>query len=412
MPTNYTGDPDAVTTPLTATVDDATNASPIVIETSAPHLFSTGDIVLVEGVGGNTAANGSWTILVVDATHFQLVGSTGSGGYTTGGTATDYSLTPAFQIPADGDTLDAASVNVALEALADRTQWLARALRASALAVLPFTSSGDFYAPPNAQWAVLLAWGGGGGGGGGGSGDNTADHYPKGGGGGGGAGSVMGLVPITGGDRYAVTIGAGGNGGAAQANGSPGNDTTFAEYGGATLATFKGGDGGYANTNKTFATAMTIGGGSVQNGYVGLTNMVDVNTTTIVRSGFGDGGFGGVSGAPSAHGGGGLHSKEGFAGGSEGTTGTDFAVTIRGGGWGGGGGGGPGGVGAAGGNGGNATGTAGDPGTAGSAAGANTGAGGGGGGGAGAGSVSGGTGGAGAAGGSGAMYVLLFGKAA
>ena len=76
----------------TSTITNASNASPIVITTSANHGYSTGDTVNVTGVGGNTAANGSsptgfWTITVVDNTHFSLDGSAGNGAYTSGGTA-------------------------------------------------------------------------------------------------------------------------------------------------------------------------------------------------------------------------------------------------------------------------------------------------------------------------------------
>lgn len=59
---------------------------PIAITTNPAHNFSTGQRLTIAGVGGNTAANGTWTITVVDSTHFTLSGSTGSGAYTSGGT--------------------------------------------------------------------------------------------------------------------------------------------------------------------------------------------------------------------------------------------------------------------------------------------------------------------------------------
>ena len=125
MPTPITGDPTAVSNSLQRTIDGATNATPIVISTTVSHLFATGDTVLIRSVAGNTAANGQWVITVLTATTFSLTGSVGSGAYTSGGTATDISLTPAFNIPSGGDLRNAASVDVALEALADRTQFLA-----------------------------------------------------------------------------------------------------------------------------------------------------------------------------------------------------------------------------------------------------------------------------------------------
>jgi hypothetical protein len=71
-PTTYSG-----------TVGDATNATPIVI-TSNGHGLNNGDRVLVSGVAGNTAANGSFTVGSVTANTFTLVGSVGNGAYTAG----------------------------------------------------------------------------------------------------------------------------------------------------------------------------------------------------------------------------------------------------------------------------------------------------------------------------------------
>lgn len=67
-------------------ITDATNATPIVV-TIATHGLSNGDHVVIEGVGGNTAANASWLIDNVTANTFELVGSVGSGAYTSGGHA-------------------------------------------------------------------------------------------------------------------------------------------------------------------------------------------------------------------------------------------------------------------------------------------------------------------------------------
>jgi hypothetical protein len=69
-----------------AAITAASNASPIKI-TVANHGFNPGETVVVGGVGGNTAANGTWVITVVDGNNFTLNGSTGSGAYTSGGTA-------------------------------------------------------------------------------------------------------------------------------------------------------------------------------------------------------------------------------------------------------------------------------------------------------------------------------------
>ena len=70
-------------------ISGASNTSPIVmnIPTGAwDHQFQTGDQALIAGVGGNTAANGVWTITRISNNSFSLNGSTGNGAYTSGGT--------------------------------------------------------------------------------------------------------------------------------------------------------------------------------------------------------------------------------------------------------------------------------------------------------------------------------------
>jgi hypothetical protein len=65
-------------------ISNATNASPIVI-TYNGHNHQNGDLVEITGVGGNTAANGVFTISGVTTNTFILNGSTGNGAYTSGG---------------------------------------------------------------------------------------------------------------------------------------------------------------------------------------------------------------------------------------------------------------------------------------------------------------------------------------
>lgn len=62
----------------------ATNATPIVV-TCPGHLRNTGDSVFISGVTGNTAANGRWTVTVVDANTLSLNTSVGNGAYIDGG---------------------------------------------------------------------------------------------------------------------------------------------------------------------------------------------------------------------------------------------------------------------------------------------------------------------------------------
>jgi Tc toxin complex TcA C-terminal TcB-binding domain/Neuraminidase-like domain len=67
-------------------VTQATNATPIVITTAAPHGFASGARVSVDAVQGNTAADGVFTVTVGSPTTITLEGSEGNGNWTAGGT--------------------------------------------------------------------------------------------------------------------------------------------------------------------------------------------------------------------------------------------------------------------------------------------------------------------------------------
>lgn len=67
-------------------VTDATPTTPIQITVAEATWLRTGDSVTIAGVGGNTAADGTWTITRVSSTEFTLDGSVGSEAYTAGGT--------------------------------------------------------------------------------------------------------------------------------------------------------------------------------------------------------------------------------------------------------------------------------------------------------------------------------------
>ena len=79
----------------TLVVIDASNTTPIFLETQDPHGFVRPADGIVDAVGGNLGANGSWRCFPADATHLvlarydqqgNLVDSVGSGVYTSGGT--------------------------------------------------------------------------------------------------------------------------------------------------------------------------------------------------------------------------------------------------------------------------------------------------------------------------------------
>jgi hypothetical protein len=67
--------------PTLKIITGATNANPISI-TSTGHGFSTGDLVVIAGVLGNTNANGEYAITVVNANTFTLTGRSGNSSYT------------------------------------------------------------------------------------------------------------------------------------------------------------------------------------------------------------------------------------------------------------------------------------------------------------------------------------------
>jgi hypothetical protein len=99
----FSFDPVTITSPVTiistallsATVSDATNATPIQITTSGPHSFANGQSVVISGINGTTAANGTWLISISDPTSkmFTLVDSEGNGTYSGGGTVSSVNIT-------------------------------------------------------------------------------------------------------------------------------------------------------------------------------------------------------------------------------------------------------------------------------------------------------------------------------
>lgn len=63
----------------------ADNGSGLIRITSSAHGLQTGDRIKIASVGGTTEANDTWTITKIDANTFDLVGSTFSNAYTSGG---------------------------------------------------------------------------------------------------------------------------------------------------------------------------------------------------------------------------------------------------------------------------------------------------------------------------------------
>jgi hypothetical protein len=94
---------------INLTIIDASNTTPIIIKVSSNLGISTGDQVIISGVEGNTAANGTWFITSGSlARTFELDGSGGNGAYTTGGTAFSpqkLNVPATFGIDADTNSL-------------------------------------------------------------------------------------------------------------------------------------------------------------------------------------------------------------------------------------------------------------------------------------------------------------------
>jgi hypothetical protein len=67
-------------------ITGASNGTPPIQITAPAHGYGSGETVVISGVVGNTAANGTWQITVLDANNFTLTGSTGNGAYVSGGT--------------------------------------------------------------------------------------------------------------------------------------------------------------------------------------------------------------------------------------------------------------------------------------------------------------------------------------
>lgn len=134
MSTQYNGNAGLVTAGNPVAIASSTNTNPIVVTTSGAHGMSTNDTVDIINHTVNTSANGINEVTVLSSTTFSIpVAGVGVGGAT--GLAVPLSLGATYQIPSDGDALNAASVNVGFETLGDRTARLAVMTGAFKLAI-------------------------------------------------------------------------------------------------------------------------------------------------------------------------------------------------------------------------------------------------------------------------------------
>ncbi len=72
--------------PSVAITGAANNGSGAIRITTAANGFKASNRVTIAGVGGTTEANGNWAITIISTTQFDLVGSTFTNAYTSGGT--------------------------------------------------------------------------------------------------------------------------------------------------------------------------------------------------------------------------------------------------------------------------------------------------------------------------------------
>jgi hypothetical protein len=119
-----------------------------------------------------------------------------------------------------------------------------------------FQASTTWVAPTNVTHVLVEAWGAGGGGGG--SSLECGNSSYTGGGGGGGGGYVRSVIPVTAGQTYTLTVGAGGAGGPQETGGSPGGTTSISLAG--TTLLMAGGGGAGAGSNLVTAGPGGAGG--------------------------------------------------------------------------------------------------------------------------------------------------------
>ena len=160
MSTVLTGNAAHVTTPLTATIvsiaDNGSGAARLA--TAAPHLFGSSDSIQIAA----GPISGTFVISVIDATHFDAVGSTFT--VTATGVAVDLSITPQVLVPTDGDPLSAqiSGLLSGFQAVLDRTQYLAGQVRASNATTLARTNASQNWQPAftwtSPAGPYLLCW--------------------------------------------------------------------------------------------------------------------------------------------------------------------------------------------------------------------------------------------------------------
>lgn len=175
--------------PVIALINGATNANPTAISTISALGFNSSDLVVISDVAGNTGANGTHTITVIDDLHFSIPVDTSAGGaYTGGGEALDFqAITSGFATLTGLSGMTAAnlydfiSVSGAasfgnngvfqiVEVLSPTSVMIANAAAVASdanngaivwsVSHYPFIGPGSVWGAPNAEWGdITRSWG-------------------------------------------------------------------------------------------------------------------------------------------------------------------------------------------------------------------------------------------------------------
>lgn len=122
----------------TVAIASSTNASPIVVTTATPHGRLSNDQVTIAGHLVNTAAVGTWRILVLSATTFSLYGSTGNGI----GAGTGTVANTALNVQTSAGTSKPSVSGAALDTMRFRWKWIVGGTRGSAGAIAQYSADG------------------------------------------------------------------------------------------------------------------------------------------------------------------------------------------------------------------------------------------------------------------------------
>lgn len=127
---------DSDATPIA--IASSTNATPIVVTSATPHKRKTGDVVTIAGHLVNTAANGTFRVIVLSSTTFSLVGTVGVG---VGGATGTIQPTGMNAYQAAGTSVLTAT-GAAIDSQQFRWQWVKGGTRGASGASFRYSADG------------------------------------------------------------------------------------------------------------------------------------------------------------------------------------------------------------------------------------------------------------------------------